>query len=130
MRMMANRCVDVQINGTPVKAEVAETGLAMTLGLMFRRNLAPDSGLLLCFPRSADWAIHMWFVRFPLDVVFLEEGGCIVHIRSAHPGGWPFRAGRAVRYVLELPFGWCLAHGVGPGDRLNLSAIALVRIPG
>jgi len=128
--MMGNRCVELRIHGAPVLVEVARTGLALTLGLMFRRSLAPDSGLLLCFPRAADWSIHMWFVRFPLDIVFLDQDGEIVHIKSARPGGWPFRAGQPVRYALELPFGWCLAHDVGPGDRLDLSAIPSTRTPG
>lgn len=107
----------LKINGRALRVERAETWRALTWGLMFRRRLAPNNGMLLCFRRTANHAIHMWNVRFPLDVLFLEENGTIAHIRKALPGAFPFRSGKRVRYVLEVNAGWCARHGVRPGDR-------------
>src|ERR1041384_6955926 len=118
--MRGPRVVQVKIHRATVKAEVAETWWQVSLGLMFRKYLAPNAGMLFILGRDADHAFHMWFVRIPLDVLFIDGDGRIAHIRSARPGAGPFRSGEAVRYVLEVNHGWCAAHGVGVGDRCEV----------
>ncbi len=84
------------------------------LGLMGRRDLAPDDGLLFRWPREgrADTGIHMLFMRFPIAVIWLNAAGHVVDARRARP--WvDFLIPRApAQYVLEL-------HA----DRLNDFAI-------
>lgn len=115
--MRGPRIVQVKINRSTVKAEVADTFWAVALGLMFRKYLAPNAGMLFQLRRAADHVFHMWNVRIPLDVLFIMEDGEIVHIHGARPGEGPFRSGHPVRYVLEVNYGWCAEHGVGIGDR-------------
>ncbi len=117
---MALPVVALTLKGHRLRVERAESPWAVGRGLMFRRSLAADAGMWLRFRRDADWAIHMWFVRMPLDVLFLAADGAILHVRSVHPGARPFRSGHPVRSVLELNFGWCAEHGVGPGDGVDL----------
>lgn len=79
-------------------------------GLMFRRPLKEDEGLLFVFPRPGRWktAIHMFFVFFPIAAVWLDEAGRIVHAVEAHP----FRIyvpPAPARYLIEGPPG-LLAH--------------------
>ena len=92
---------------------VAETPLARLRGLLGRRELGRDEGLLL---RPAS-AIHMWFMRFPIDAVFLDRELTVVGI-APHLKPWRAAARRGARAVLELPAGECERRGLSPGDRL------------
>jgi uncharacterized membrane protein (UPF0127 family) len=112
--------VRIKIKRAVIRAEIADTVPKLALGLMFRHKLAWGAGMLLRFGRSADHAIHTWFVRFPLDVIFIKESGAIAHIRRAVPWELPFRAGSPVRYVLEVGAGFCRRHRIKAGDKVRL----------
>jgi len=62
--------------------------------------------------------IHTCFVRFPIDVVYLDEDMRVLKIaHSLRP--WRFsHGGRGARSVLELPEGTCRRRGLQEGDRL------------
>ncbi len=72
-------------------------------GLMFRRTLAPDEGLLFVYSRPgiSNTAIHMFFVFFPIAAVWLDDAGQVVGTALARP--WrPYYAPRApARYLIE-----------------------------
>ena len=89
-------------------------------GLMFRRHLAPDEGLLLVEGRAsiAATAIHMFFVFFPIAAVWLDDSFCVVDAKLARPFR-PFYAPRApARYVLEASP--ALLDKVAIGDQLHI----------
>lgn len=91
--------------GTPLIERVRRAdsfGLRLR-GLTFRRRLGPDEGLLLVGSRSsrADAAIHMFFVFFPIGVLWLDAEGHVVDKVIARPFR-PFYAPKApALYVLE-----------------------------
>ena len=114
---MGMRRTRIGIGKTPIKAEVADTAPMLALGLMFRGKLAQEEGMLLKFVRTADHAIHMWFVRFPLDVIFIRQNGTIARIVRAVPWQFPFSAGVPVRYVIEANAGFCRRKGIKAGDK-------------
>jgi uncharacterized protein len=64
-------------------------------------------------------SIHMFFMRFPIDAVFLDRELRVVKVV---PGLRPWRiaAARRARSVLELPAGTCERRGIAVGDRLSL----------
>jgi uncharacterized protein len=98
------------------RVEVAGSFLRRGLGLMFRAGLPPGHGLMITPCNS----IHMLFMRFPLDVAFLDREGRVVRI---YPGIRPWRMSRVVRgarSALELPAGTLAAAGVEPGTVLRL----------
>jgi uncharacterized membrane protein (UPF0127 family) len=72
-------------------------------GLMFRRQIPADEGLLLVEPRPSRMgvSIHMFFMFFPIAAIWLDSAFVVVDCRLARP--WrPFYAPRApARYVLE-----------------------------
>ena len=107
----------IRIRKTGVRVEIAETVAGISLGLMFRKRLARTEGMLLRLPRSGNHSIHMWFVRFPLDIVFIREDGTIARIRRAVPWQMPFRAGSRVCFILEVNGGFCRRNGIRAGDR-------------
>jgi uncharacterized protein len=99
---------------------VADGWWSRSRGLLGRDALAPGEGLLLTPCRS----IHMYGMRFPLDVAFLDREGTVVETYAdLAPGrrtGWH----RTARHALELPAGTLAATGTGPGDRLAWAAPA------
>ena len=95
------------------QAQVA-TGLwSRFWGLMGRRELPPGSGILIA-PCSS---IHMFFMRFPIDVVFLDRDDMVVKIvHSIRP--WRLAMGGGGKKALELPAGTAIAVHITEGDQL------------
>lgn len=97
------------------RCEVAETPLRRMLGLLGRRGLAQGEGLLI---RPAN-SIHMWFMRFAIDAVFLDAGDRVLRI-TPELRPWRLAICRGSKAVLELPAGACARAGLRQGDRLRL----------
>ena len=88
-------------------------------GLTFRRAIGDDEGILLMGTREshANAAIHMFFVFFPIAVIWLDKNGKIVDTTLARPFR-PFYAPSApARDVLEGPPS--LLENVKTGDRIR-----------
>lgn len=103
-----------EANGQVVirKLIVAESTWARMRGLLGRKSLSADTGLLIRPCRS----IHMWFMRFPIDVAFLDQDLHVLKIvRNLRP--WMLAwAPLKTRCVLETAAG--ALHSVNLGDRL------------
>lgn len=82
------------------------------LGLMFRRELGDGAGLWIEPCRS----VHTHFMRFPIDVLFIDRQGAVLHVI---PAMQPWRFSPVIRQaaaVLELPAG--AARSTVVGDRI------------
>ena len=102
------------------RVEVAGTVGARFMGLMFRPALPAGHGIAIT-PCSS---IHMFFMRFPIDVAFVDRDGVV---RRAYHGIRPWRMSRVVRgarTAYELPAGTLAGAGVERGSRLRLEAAA------
>jgi uncharacterized membrane protein (UPF0127 family) len=101
--------------------ELAITGPEREQGLMFRRSLAPDAGML--FDMDSPTNITMWMKNtfIPLDMLFLDPGGRIVDIHErAVPQSTDIISTRApARYVIELNGGTAERLGIKIGDRVT-----------
>lgn len=104
-----------QTKGTVVAQQlrVASSLWSRLWGLMGRKEL--PAGQALYLPSTS--SIHTAFMRFPIDVVFLSEGG---EVRKVAKAMKPFRlaAAKGVKGALELPAGTAARGQVEPGDRL------------
>ena len=100
--------------------EVATTPAQMEQGLMFRRSLAPDSGMLFDFKTPSMAIMWMKNTLIPLDMLFVDTAGRIVNIHErAVPGSLETIAAAApVRAVIELNGGTAARLGIRPGDRV------------
>jgi len=84
-------------------------------GLLGRADLPADEGILL---RPAG-SIHMFFMRFGIDAVFLDRELQVLRVvEDLRP--WRMASKRRSRSVLELSVGACERAGVREGDRLAL----------
>ncbi len=93
-------------------------------GLMFRRHLREDEGLLFVFSRAniRQASIHMFFVVFPIAAIWLDEGGEVVDKRLARPWRPYYAPARPAQYLIEAhPL---LLERVDVGDRLIFNEVA------
>jgi uncharacterized membrane protein (UPF0127 family) len=99
------------------RCTVAARPLSRLRGLLGRRELPVGEGLLL----RPSPSIHTWFMRFPIDVVFLTSDLEVLSVRDSLPA-WRMAGARGARAVLELPAGEAGRRRVEPGSRLRLVA--------
>ena len=95
---------------------VADTFWTRLRGLLGSKPLAPGEGLLVVPCKS----VHTHFMRFPIDVLYVNEAREVVGIDQNLP---PWRFGRfyrRVRFVVELPAGTAQATGSQVGDQLQV----------
>jgi uncharacterized membrane protein (UPF0127 family) len=104
-------------DGTVVceRCELAERALPRMRGLLGRDGLEPGGGMLI----NPSPSVHMFFMRFPIDVVFVDrELRVLKVVPELRP--WRTAGARKASAALELPAGAAAAAGVAPGDQLVL----------
>jgi hypothetical protein len=84
---------------------------------MGRAQLEPGDGMLID-PCSS---IHTFFMRFPIDVIFLNRARRVVGLRAAMPPGKPYAGAWGARSVIELPAGIIVATHTQMGDLIEMS---------
>jgi uncharacterized membrane protein (UPF0127 family) len=97
------------------QCSIADRFVPRLRGLLGRRGLQDGEGLLLT-PSSS---IHTFFMRFPIDAVFLDHVLCVVGI-SLNLRPWKLAGRRGARWVLELPAGKSAQLALRTGDQLRL----------
>ncbi len=108
-------------NGRAITAEVADETHERTAGLMFRENLATDSGMLFVMPRPDRAGFWMKNTLLPLSIAYLNSSGVILEIHDMKPHDEKTVASvfPTVAYALEMDQGWFQKAGVNPGERLR-----------
>jgi uncharacterized protein len=103
------------------KVEIADTDATRERGLMFRKSLAPDRGMLFNFKTQQPVAFWMENTLIPLDMLFITADGRVFSIaRNAVPmDKTPIPSGGPVLGVLEIAGGRAAQIGVAPGDRVR-----------
>ena len=93
--------------------KLADTYATRTVGLLGRRTLPPGYGVVL----RPSFSIHTFFMRFPLDLIFLDVDLVVIKIAERLPA---FRTAscRGAREVVELAAGECARRGLAVGDRV------------
>jgi len=95
--------------------EVADSLVSRARGLMFRRSVPDDYALVFPFDDAAVRDLHMLFVRFPIDALWIEDG-VVRRVERLRP--WRSFARARADLIVELPAG--SAATVDPGDRVRL----------
>ena len=110
----------LKVGGHPLKVQVAQGEEALQQGLMFRKALARDEGMLFLFGEPAYHSMWMKNTLIPLSVAFLDADGRILNILDMEPQTLDTHtaAGPAV-YAIETNKGWFDANKVKPGDKVT-----------
>jgi uncharacterized membrane protein (UPF0127 family) len=99
------------------EVEYAESILEQSRGLMFRSSIPDDYALVFPFDRASRQFIHMLFVRFPLDVLWLVDDA-VQAVETLQP--WRSFGYAKADTVIELPSG--AASGVSAGDTVRIES--------
>lgn len=103
-----------------VEAEVAANQQNRMVGLMNRKAMAPQRGMLFVFPQQNTHCMWMRNTLIPLSVAFLDEDGIIINIEDMQPQTEDNHCAKVpARYALEMNLGWFAQRGIKPGTRLK-----------
>ena len=105
----------------PFQIEVARSEPQREQGLMYRRSLAPDYGMLFDFERIEPVSMWMKNTYIPLDMIFIRRDGTIARIaENTEPlSTRVISSGEPVLGVLEVAGGTARRLGIKAGDRIE-----------
>jgi len=95
--------------------EVADTSAKRRTGLLKHTRLEPGQGLWIVPCES----VHTFFMKFPIDLVYLDRQRKVRKVRSAVPA-WRLSACLTAHSILELPAGTAEKTGTRAGDELKI----------
>ena len=108
------------IAGHKLPAEVAATDVHRMTGLMHRRMMPENRGMLFVFTDISHHAMWMENTHIPLSVAFVDAQGVIVNIEDMKPLTRDAHAAKKpVKYALEMNAGWFAKRGIKPGAKLE-----------
>lgn len=108
------------MRGQKIIVEVASTDNERAQGLMHRRMLPENRGMLFVFPESALHGMWMMNTYVPLSVAFIDDRGVIINIEDMQPQTQSSHvAARPAKYALEANLGWYRKRGIKPGDKVE-----------
>jgi uncharacterized membrane protein (UPF0127 family) len=103
-----------------IEAEVAADNSARMQGLMQRKSMPPQHGMLFVFPVDARHCMWMKNTFLPLSVAFLDAQGRVLNIEEMKPQTEDNHcAAQPARFALEMNAGWFAQRGLKAGDRIG-----------
>ena|SRR5579859_5460412 len=117
-------------------AELALTPGQVQTGMMFRTNMADNTGMLFVLPYTQQARFWMKDCPLPLNAAYIDPDGVIQEIHDLHPQdtNTVFSASDNIRFVLETPQGWFKNHQIGTNvavaTELGSLAKVFLRHPG
>jgi uncharacterized membrane protein (UPF0127 family) len=111
---------ELGINAQRVKVEVARTPTARQTGLMHRRSLLAQQGMLFVYPRSDIECMWMKNTLIPLSVAFIDAQSRIINIEDMQPSTRDYHCSASpAQYALEMNLGWFRKSGIKTGDKVS-----------
>lgn len=116
----------IKVGDQTVQMEIAVGMQEMQHGLMGRRDLKPEQGMIFVYEKPQQQSFWMRDTPTPLDVGFFDAHGVLQEIYPMYPfDETPVRSrSKELQYALEMNQGWFSAHGVKPGAKLDMRALA------
>lgn len=116
----------IKVGNKVVRMQLAVRPAEMQRGLMERRDLGRDDGMIFIYEKPQQLSFWMRNSPTPLDIGFFGPGGALEEVYPLHPFDETAVASRGDRlqFALELNQGWFRENGVKPGAQLDLKALA------
>jgi uncharacterized membrane protein (UPF0127 family) len=113
--------VTLTIGNKTVRAEVADDDKERTTGLMFRKSLAPDTGMLFVMPQIAPVAFWMRNTEIPLTIAYIDPTGTILETHDLEPRNEKSVPSQFpnIAYALEMPRSWFSKNNIWCGERVK-----------
>ncbi len=103
-----------------IQAQVAATDEQRATGLMFRKDMPVNEGMLFIFEQPSIQCFWMRNTLLPLTAAFVADDGSIVNLADMQPQTLQSHCStKPVRYVLEMHQGWFAKRGIQPGSKLT-----------
>ena len=103
-----------------IDAQLALTPEHRTIGLMFRKEMPQNEGMLFVFEQPAGQCFWMKNTLLPLTAAFVDDDGTIVNLADMKPQTTDSHCStKPVRYVLEMNLGWFAKRGIKAGAKLG-----------
>lgn len=116
---------NVSVGKGVYSVRVASSQSSREKGLSGTSKLESDRGMLFVFAQSAPWGIWMKDMKYPIDIVWLDQGKHVVYVvEQAEPASYPsetFHPDSEARYVLELPSGTAKEDGIRVGGQAEFN---------
>ena len=118
---LQNISIDTAKGPHAFKVEVAGDHASQEKGLMFRKKMAPDAGMIFDFHTTVMTSFWMKNTILPLDIIFIRTDGTIssVAANAVPMSETPIPSSEPIRAVLELNAGRSAALGIVPGSTVH-----------
>jgi hypothetical protein len=115
------RTVDLNVGGTHLKAEVADTPESLSNGLMHRSALPEEQGMLFILGPAEQASFWMKNTKIPLSIGFIDRDAILREEHDMQP--FDERTTRSatndICYALEVNQGWFQKHHIDPGAKIS-----------
>jgi len=112
---------NITIGERSIAVEIANTPEQRAIGMMYRRKLGPDEGMLFVFERDQNLSFYMKNTFVPLSIAFIRSDGLISNIANMEPRTLtPHHSRTPSRYALEMPQGWFAEHGIQAETKVEI----------
>ncbi len=102
-----------------IDTQVAVTSEQREIGLMHRKAMPQNEGMLFIFENPSRLCFWMKNTLIPLTAAFIADDGTIVNLENMQPQTLDSHcSAKPVRYVLEMNQGWFAKKGIKPGSKL------------
>ena len=119
VRKILAETVSLEINGTPVHTEYANTDEKRAIGLSGRHTLGDNEGMFFRFDQVEPLSFWMKDTYIPLSIAFIDNTGSITVIKDMRPESLgSVTSNGPAQYALEMPQGWFDKHNLLPGHKV------------
>lgn len=112
--------INLQAGMHVIRAQVAQTPEQRSTGLMHRKEMPANEGMLFVFEAPGQQCFWMKNTLLPLSIAFIADDGRVVNIEEMKPQTLQSHCSKEpVRYVLEMNQGWFAKRGIKAGTKLS-----------
>lgn len=122
----------IKVDDVALEVQIADTEPRRVRGLMFQEQLPYDQGMIFVFQEPGAYSLWMLNMQFPLDMIWFDEDGAVVHIEQDVP---PCKTALEITtcqsivpdglatYILEVTAGFVEMHGITKDSSLSIISI-------